>query len=149
MAGRDERRLPLLSHLPAEEGHDAVHLRDEGLHRLPDEAIFDKAIAEARIILTFDLDFGEIAARAKGRATSVVLFRLPDASLVLPRPHRADGPGGSRQRMFARRCKRAGRCKRLLVGKHDGRNECRPGEKSALNRGGEPPIARRPTRRCS
>ena len=59
-------------------GHDAVHLRDEGLQRLPDEAIFDKAVAEARIILTFDLDFGQIAALAKGRVASVVLFRLPD-----------------------------------------------------------------------
>lgn len=60
-------------------GHDAIHLRDEGLHRLPDDDIFDKAIAEARIILTFDLDFGEIAALASGRVASVILFRLPDA----------------------------------------------------------------------
>jgi predicted nuclease of predicted toxin-antitoxin system len=59
--------------------HDAVHLRDEGLHRLSDEAIFDKAIAEGRVVLTFNLDFGEIAALAKGRVTSVVLLRLPDA----------------------------------------------------------------------
>ena len=60
-------------------GHDAIHLRDEGLHRLPDDDIFDKAIAEARIVLTFDLDFGEIAALASGRVASVILFRLPDA----------------------------------------------------------------------
>ena len=60
-------------------GHDAVHLRDEGLHRLSDEAIFDKAIAEGRVVLTFDLDFGEIAALGRGRVASVVLFRLPDA----------------------------------------------------------------------
>jgi predicted nuclease of predicted toxin-antitoxin system len=62
-----------------EAGHDAVHLRDQGLQRLADQAIFDKAIAERRIILTFDLDFGEIAALAGGRVTSVILFRLLDA----------------------------------------------------------------------
>jgi len=48
-------------------GHDAVHLRDEGLQRLADEAVFDKAVVERRIILTFDLDFGEIVALAGGR----------------------------------------------------------------------------------
>ena len=42
------------------EGHDAVHLREQGLHRLPDADIFAKAIAENQIVLTFDLDFGEI-----------------------------------------------------------------------------------------
>lgn len=57
-------------------GHDAKHLRDEGLHRLPNGEIFEKAIAENRVILTFDLDFGEIAAFAKGRKAGVVLFRL-------------------------------------------------------------------------
>jgi len=52
------------------------HLRDEGLQRLPNGEIFDKAIAESRIIVTFDLDFGEIVALAKGRKAGVILFRL-------------------------------------------------------------------------
>ena len=56
--------------------HDAKHLRDEGLHRSPNGEIFAKAVAEDRVILTFDLDFGEIAALAGGRKASVVLFRL-------------------------------------------------------------------------
>jgi predicted nuclease of predicted toxin-antitoxin system len=55
-----------------------LHLRDEGLHRLPDPQIFDEAIAEQRIVLTFDVDFGEIAALVRGRLTSVILFRLHD-----------------------------------------------------------------------
>lgn len=59
-----------------ERGHDAIHLRDEALHRMPDPGIFRKAIAEQRIILTFDLDFGEIAALSEGQEASVVLFRL-------------------------------------------------------------------------
>jgi predicted nuclease of predicted toxin-antitoxin system len=65
-----------------ETGHDAVHLRDEGLQRLDDEAIFAKAVAERRVVLTFDLDFGEVAALARGRPASVILFRLPDARHV-------------------------------------------------------------------
>jgi len=59
-----------------QQAHDAKHLRDEGLHRSPNGEIFAKAVAEDRVILTFDLDFGEIAALAGGRKASVVLFRL-------------------------------------------------------------------------
>ena len=44
------------------QGHDAVHLRDEGLHRMPNGEIFAKALSEDRIVVTSDLDFGEIVA---------------------------------------------------------------------------------------
>jgi predicted nuclease of predicted toxin-antitoxin system len=57
-------------------GHDAIHLREEGLQRLPNGEIFQKAIREERIVLTFDIDFGEIVAASSGRSVSVVLFRL-------------------------------------------------------------------------
>ncbi len=59
-----------------EQRHEAVHLRDEGLQRLPNGEIFTKAIAERRIIVTFDLDFGEIASLARGLKASVIVFRL-------------------------------------------------------------------------
>jgi predicted nuclease of predicted toxin-antitoxin system len=59
-------------------GHDAVHLRDEDLQRLPNGDIFQKGFAEHRIVLTFDLDFGEILAGSAGQLVSVVLFRLHD-----------------------------------------------------------------------
>lgn len=57
-------------------GHDANHLRDEGLHRLPNGEIFRKAANENRIVLTFDLDFGEILAGSGEQVVSVILFRL-------------------------------------------------------------------------
>jgi predicted nuclease of predicted toxin-antitoxin system len=57
-------------------GYDTVHLGEQGLQRLADARIFDKARDEGRIILTFDLDFGEILALSGGRLVSVVLFRL-------------------------------------------------------------------------
>ncbi len=57
-------------------GHDAVHLRDFGLERLENGKIFQKAVDENRTVLTFDLDFGEIAATTSGARASVIVFRL-------------------------------------------------------------------------
>jgi predicted nuclease of predicted toxin-antitoxin system len=57
-------------------GHDAIHLREEGLQRLPNGEIFQKAGHEQRIVLAFDLDFGEILAACSSQIVSVVLFRL-------------------------------------------------------------------------
>ena len=57
-------------------GHDAKHLRVEGLHRMANGDIFTKAMDEDRIIMTFDLDSGEILALSKGRKARGVLFRL-------------------------------------------------------------------------
>ncbi|HZV47304.1 MAG TPA: DUF5615 family PIN-like protein [Thermodesulfovibrionales bacterium] len=59
-----------------DKGHDAVHLREEDLHRLPNGLIFEKARAENRTLLTFDLDFGEIVALSGGEKVPVILFRL-------------------------------------------------------------------------
>lgn len=58
------------------QGHDAVHLREQGLQRAADVDIFAAAVAEQRVVLTFDLDFGEIAALSQGQRASVLLFRL-------------------------------------------------------------------------
>jgi len=59
-----------------DKGHDAVHLREENLHRLPNGLIFEKAYSEKRILLTFDLDFGEIVALSGEKQVTVILFRL-------------------------------------------------------------------------
>ena len=40
-----------------QQGHVATHLRDEGLQRLTDDLIVEKARSEEKIILTVDLDF--------------------------------------------------------------------------------------------
>ncbi len=57
-------------------GHDAAHLSEQGLHRLPNGDIFRKARAEGRVVITFDLEFGEIAAASGGEHASVIIFRL-------------------------------------------------------------------------
>jgi predicted nuclease of predicted toxin-antitoxin system len=60
------------------QGHDAVHLRDQGLQRLRDKEIVNKALVESRVILTHDLDFGRIVATGHASLPSVITFRLDD-----------------------------------------------------------------------
>jgi predicted nuclease of predicted toxin-antitoxin system len=60
------------------EGHDAIRLREEGLERLPDHLVLEKAQQERRILLTADLDFGYLMASGGHFLPSVVLFRLFD-----------------------------------------------------------------------
>ena len=58
-----------------QQGHDAKHLTEEKLHKLPDREIFEKAHKENRIVLTTDLDFGEIAVSTPSATVSVIIFR--------------------------------------------------------------------------
>lgn len=64
-------------------GHDAVHLRDQGLQRLPDARILDKAFDEDRVILTMDLDFGQLLALSSAAWPSVIIFRLDDQDFTV------------------------------------------------------------------
>lgn len=59
-----------------QQGYDAVHLIEQGLGRLPDDAILEKARLEARIVLTHDLDFADLMAASRAELPSVVIFRL-------------------------------------------------------------------------
>ena len=56
--------------------HDAVHLADQGLERIPDCDIVAKARQEGRILLVHDLGFGELVAASGATLPSVVTFRL-------------------------------------------------------------------------
>ncbi len=56
--------------------HDVIHLRESNLIRISDTEIYAKAERERRIILTFDLDFGEIVAASGKILPSVITFRL-------------------------------------------------------------------------
>jgi predicted nuclease of predicted toxin-antitoxin system len=57
-------------------GHDAVHIREIGLGHLPDREVFARAAEEGWIVVTFDLDFGEIAGLAGATGATVLLLRL-------------------------------------------------------------------------
>jgi predicted nuclease of predicted toxin-antitoxin system len=57
-------------------GHQATHLQQQGLHRLSDSEILEKAREEGCILLTHDLDFGDLLAASGASLPSVVIFRL-------------------------------------------------------------------------
>lgn len=57
-------------------GYDAIHLDRAGLGRLPDSHILAKANTEDYIVLTHDLDFGDLMAASGAKAPSVIIFRL-------------------------------------------------------------------------
>lgn len=59
-------------------GHDATHLSEQGLQRMTDAEIFEKARLEDRIIVTMDLGFGHLLAFAQAQRPSVILFRVED-----------------------------------------------------------------------
>jgi predicted nuclease of predicted toxin-antitoxin system len=57
-------------------GYDATHLHHLGLETLADADILAKALREDRIVLTHDLDFGELIAASGAKLPSVITFRL-------------------------------------------------------------------------
>ena len=56
-------------------GHDAVHAREYGLQRAPDDEILARATREERTLITADMDFGLLLASRQGPWPSVVLLR--------------------------------------------------------------------------
>ncbi|WP_397548000.1 DUF5615 family PIN-like protein [Rhodothermus marinus] len=59
-----------------EQGYDAVHLRELKGQLLTDASILELARTERRILLTHDLDFGELMAASGARLPTVIVFRL-------------------------------------------------------------------------
>jgi len=79
----------LVSHLHAR-GHDATRIGKEYPHGLPDSRVLDIAHAEGRILITADLDFGDLVFRLQRPHTGVILFRLGDYAELDLRTERLD-----------------------------------------------------------
>ena len=57
------------------QGFDVLSTREAGLRRAADTQLIDIARAQQRVILTHDLDFGELAVRTRLPVHGVVLIR--------------------------------------------------------------------------
>lgn len=71
---------PSLAAWLSQQGHDAVHATDLGLHRAADADIIVRARREGRIIITADLDYPRLLALARATEPSLILFRGGDWS---------------------------------------------------------------------
>jgi predicted nuclease of predicted toxin-antitoxin system len=57
-------------------GYEAAHAHSLGIDTWADQKILKKAFKENCILLTHDLDFGELMAAGGNRLPSVIIFRL-------------------------------------------------------------------------
>ena len=78
----DNALPPRLADLLLEAGHNAVHVREYGISGAKDEEIVRRALAEDRIIVSADTDFGAILAAQEGNRPSFILFRDSDLMLA-------------------------------------------------------------------
>jgi predicted nuclease of predicted toxin-antitoxin system len=71
----DENLSTRLADLLAKAGHDTVHVRDLEAAGASDAAIMALAVADDRIIISADTDFGALLAHSRASEPSVILVR--------------------------------------------------------------------------
>jgi predicted nuclease of predicted toxin-antitoxin system len=69
---------PLTVEFLVQLGHQAVHVRTLAMQRAPDPEIIERARIDSSVVLTFDLDFGDVLALGVLDKPSVIIFRLAD-----------------------------------------------------------------------
>ena len=76
-----------VNHWLLDRGFDAIHARDLGMNRFPDEDLLEYALKEGRILMTMDLDFPAILAHTRAKEPGVILFRMfhPKPKLIQER----------------------------------------------------------------
>jgi predicted nuclease of predicted toxin-antitoxin system len=81
----DANLSPRVAQWLRDAGHDAVHVFEVGLDHAGDHRILGEAARCRRILLTSDLDFGEIVACSSGRASVLILHLRSTATANVTR----------------------------------------------------------------
>lgn len=71
----DNALSPVMAEGLRQAGHDASYVRDYGMAAADDEAIFNLAAREERVIVSADTDFGTLLSSYQKAQPSVVLLR--------------------------------------------------------------------------
>jgi len=74
----DNALSPEVARLLRDSGHDAVHVRDYGLHAEEDPVILERAGSEERVVVSADSDFAMLLALSRRSNPSFILFREAD-----------------------------------------------------------------------
>lgn len=71
----DENRSPQIAELLAGAGHDAVHVRNVGMHTARDADVLAAARTEGRVVISADTDFGDLLSSSNAGGPSILLLR--------------------------------------------------------------------------
>jgi predicted nuclease of predicted toxin-antitoxin system len=71
----DNNLSPLLAETLNAAGHDAMHVRDLGLHAATDQVVLEQARSDDRVLISADTDFGALLARSRDAEPSILMIR--------------------------------------------------------------------------
>lgn len=79
----DQNLSPALIDMLATLGHETRHVLRIGMHKSPDFDILIEADTNNEIVLTHDLDFGDLLAMSGKSTPSVIIFRISPVNTAI------------------------------------------------------------------